>query len=70
VIVAPTGEVMAGPLVRERGILIADLDLSTLPARKRLLDVTGHYSRPDVFRLTVDVRPKPAVTVEATEPEP
>jgi nitrilase len=69
VIVAPTGDIMAGPLVRERGILIADLDLSTLPARKRLLDVTGHYSRPDVFRLTVDVRPRPAVTVEATEPE-
>jgi len=69
VIVAPTGEIMAGPLVRERGILIADLDLSTLPARKRLLDVTGHYSRPDVFRLIVDVRPKPAVTVEAIESE-
>ena len=69
VIVSPAGTIMAGPLVRERGILSADLDLHTLAARKRLFDVTGHYSRPDVFRLTVDVRPKPPVTVEATDPE-
>lgn len=62
VIVDPTSKVLAGPLVRERGILTADLDLSALPARKRLFDATGHYSRPDVFRLTVDDRPKPAVS--------
>jgi len=37
VVVAPTGEPLAGPLVRERGILIADLDLGSLAARKRLL---------------------------------
>jgi nitrilase len=64
VIVAPTGEPLAGPLVRERGILIADLDLSSLPARKRLFDPTGHYNRPDVFRLMVDDSPKPSVVVE------
>jgi nitrilase len=64
VIVAPTGEVVAGPLVRERGILVADLDLDTLPARKRLFDPTGHYNRSDVFRLTVDDRPKRSVVVE------
>jgi predicted amidohydrolase len=64
VIVAPTGEVVAGPLVRERGILVADLDLDSLPARKRLFDPTGHYNRSDVFRLTVDDRPKRSVVVE------
>ena len=64
VIVAPTGAPLAGPLVRERGILIADLDLGSLPARKRLFDATGHYNRPDVFRLMVDDSPKPSVVVE------
>jgi hypothetical protein len=64
VIVAPTGEPLAGPLVRERGILIADLDLGSLPARKRLFDPTGHYNRPDVFRLMVDDSPKPSVVVK------
>jgi nitrilase len=68
VIVDATGEVLAGPMVRERGILFADLDLASLPARKRLFDATGHYNRPDVFRLTVDERPKPAIVVEPIGP--
>ena len=61
VIVDPAGDVLAGPLVRERGILIADLDHGAAHVRKRLLDVAGHYNRPDVFRLEVDDRPKPSV---------
>jgi nitrilase len=59
VIVDPTGQVLAGPLVREEGILYADLDLDAARARHRLFDPVGHYNRPDVFRLVVDDRPKP-----------
>ncbi|MFC0532331.1 carbon-nitrogen hydrolase family protein [Phytohabitans kaempferiae] len=54
VIVAPDTSVLAGPLVREEGILYATLDLSSGRARRRLFDPAGHYNRPDVFRLTVD----------------
>jgi nitrilase len=61
VIVDPQVDVLAGPLVRERGILVADLELDAARARKRFLDVAGHYNRPDVFRLEVDDRSKPAV---------
>jgi nitrilase len=59
VIVDPAGTVLAGPLVREEGILYAELDLDAARARRRLFDPVGHYNRPDVFRLTVDDRPKP-----------
>jgi nitrilase len=59
VIVDPAGTVLAGPLVREEGILHAELDLDAARARRRLFDPVGHYNRPDVFRLTVDDRPKP-----------
>jgi nitrilase len=59
VIVDPGGTVLAGPLVRAEGILYADLDLESARARRRLFDPVGHYNRPDVFRLTVDDRPKP-----------
>jgi nitrilase len=51
--------VLAGPLVREEGILFATLDLDAARARRRLFDPVGHYNRPDVFRLVVDDRPKP-----------
>jgi nitrilase len=61
VIVDPGGKVLAGPLVREEGILYADLDLDAARARHRLFDPVGHYNRPDVFRLIVDDRPKPAL---------
>jgi nitrilase len=64
VIVGPAGDVLAGPLIRERGILVADIDLDELLARRRFFDATGHYARPDVFRLVVDDRPKPAVSRE------
>jgi nitrilase len=61
VIVDSTTNVMAGPLVREEGILYAMLDLDASRARKRWFDPVGHYNRPDVFRLIIDDRPKPPV---------
>ena len=69
VIVDPSGNVLAGPLVREEGILYADLDLDSARARRRLFDPVGHYNRPDVFRLTIDDRPKPHVTSLRDESE-
>ena len=50
-IVAPDGRYLAGPLFGEEGILTAELDLGEVAAARQLLDVAGHYSRPDVFRL-------------------
>ncbi len=54
VIVAPNGEVVAGPLHDAHGILYADCDPAQAAAAKRTLDVGGHYGRPDIFRLEVD----------------
>ncbi|MDP8205402.1 MAG: carbon-nitrogen hydrolase family protein [Candidatus Electryonea clarkiae] len=48
-VVNPKGEFIAGPLDAERGILYAEIDLNEIPEQKWLLDVAGHYSRPDVF---------------------
>jgi nitrilase len=60
-IVNPMGEIIAGPLENAEGILIADIDLSEIARAKFDFDVTGHYARPDVFRLVVDRSSKPAV---------
>ncbi len=53
-IINPKGEIIAGPLKAEEGILYAKLDLREISASKRLFDVTGHYARPDVFNFNVD----------------
>ncbi len=50
-IVAPGGEVIAGPLIGEAGVVRAELDLSRIAAGRRMFDPTGHYSRPDVLSL-------------------
>ena len=47
------GKIVAGPLRRERGILMAECDPEKVTRARRTLDVAGHYSRPDVFRFEV-----------------
>jgi predicted amidohydrolase len=63
-IVSPLGEILAGPEMRGEAILRAELDLGKIAEGKYDFDVVGHYGRPDVFRLTVDERPTPAVVTE------
>jgi nitrilase len=54
VIIAPNGDILAGPLHGE-GLLLADINLDEIPRGKFDLDVAGHYSRPDIFDLSVRV---------------
>ena len=54
VVVKPFGRIAAGPLRREKGVLFAEIDPELARRSRRSLDVTGHYSRPDIFRLTVN----------------
>ena len=50
-IIAPDGSLLAGPVFEEEVILTADLDLSRIAEESLALDVTGHYSRPDIFEV-------------------
>jgi nitrilase len=52
-IVNPDGEFIAGPLREQEGILYAEVDPAQMRGPKWMLDVAGHYARPDVFQLTV-----------------
>ncbi len=49
-IIAPNGKILAGPLEADEAILYADIDLDDIIKAKRMFDVVGHYSRPDVFK--------------------
>ena len=66
-IYSPMGELVAGPLFGEEGLLYADLDLTEIPRSKFDFDVTGHYARPDVFTFEVNERPQPPVSYRNSE---
>ena len=56
VIVAPGGKIVAGPLREQFGVLGTEIDLERIGQAQRSLDVSGHYARPDLFRLQVNTR--------------
>lgn len=56
-IINPKGELMAGPVAMKEEIIYADIDLSMIPAAKRMFDIAGHYARPDVFKLVLNRKP-------------
>jgi nitrilase len=49
VVVDPLGEILAGPLYDEPGIVFADCDLDRILPAKRWFDAVGHYSRRDAL---------------------
>jgi nitrilase len=61
-VVAPLGQVLAGPDFGRECVLTADLDMAEIARGKYDFDVAGHYARPDVFRLTINEAPARAVT--------
>jgi nitrilase len=61
-IINPLGKVLAGPHFGSETILTAELDLDEIGRGKFDFDVAGHYSRPDVFQLSVNESPMRAVT--------
>ena len=52
-IIASDGALLAGPVFDEETILFAELDFARLAEESLTLDVTGHYSRPDIFDFRV-----------------
>ena len=62
VIVGPDGTVLAGPVREQEEILLAELDIVAARRSRQQFDPAGHYSRPDVFQLTVDATRRPGVS--------
>jgi nitrilase len=54
VMINPKGDIIAGPLNKTESILYAELDFDLIAHCKWILDVAGHYARPDVFKFSVN----------------
>ena len=53
-VIGPDGKFIAGPVYGCETVVYGDIDLDTLAEEKQLLDIAGHYARPDVFQLHVN----------------
>lgn len=62
VIMSPMGEVLAGPVYDREGIVAAGIDLDDIIKARYDMDPVGHYSRPDIFKLSVDEQQRPPVS--------
>ena len=50
----PAGEWLIEPVEDEQGLFVAEVDHAQVRRARHNFDPSGHYSRPDVFRLQVD----------------
>ncbi len=53
-IIGPSGQVVAGPMGAEEGILVYEADLNECVSEKIRHDYAGHYNRPDIFQLRIN----------------
>jgi nitrilase len=58
IIVSPMGDIIAGPLLGEEGIISAEIETGDVIRARFDFDPSGHYARGDVFQLTVDETPR------------
>jgi nitrilase len=62
-IVNPDGDFIAGPVSMKEEILYAEVDPQQMRGPKWMLDVAGHYARPDVFELIIHQDAHPMIQV-------
>jgi nitrilase len=67
-IISPEGKHVVPPLTEGEGILVADLDMSLIVKRKRMMDSVGHYARPELLHLVADNRATAPMVRPSTVP--
>jgi nitrilase len=60
-IAGPDGNWIIEPVADQERLIVADLDIALVAQERHNFDPTGHYSRPDVFTVTIDRSRREAV---------
>ncbi|WP_263355212.1 carbon-nitrogen hydrolase family protein [Acidicapsa acidisoli] len=63
-VIDPLGKILVEPYFSGEAILLAELDRRVIAKGKFDLDVTGHYARPDIFKLEVNTSTRKTVLFE------
>lgn len=60
----PRGEWVIKPILHQEGVFSAEVDINVVYQERQNLDVTGHYSRPDVTRLVLNQKRQSILDIE------
>jgi nitrilase len=63
-IAGPDGKWIIEPVVNKEGLLIATLDFNKVLEERQNFDVAGHYSRPDITKLTINRERQSIINLE------
>lgn len=63
-VAGPDGQWILEPVVGEEGLFTAELDFNRVLEERQNLDISGHYSRPDVTKLTVNRERQSTIGIE------
>ncbi len=66
-IISPEGNHLCPPITEGEGMAIADLDFSLITKRKRMMDAVGHYARPDLLQLRINMEARTLMSEGTSE---